>query len=180
MQIRRLVRADAEAYRLVMLEAYERHVDAFTGSVAERGELPLSWWEQRLVERDDADEIVVGAWRGDRLVGVAGLRFEQRPRTRHKAGLYGMYVRDEVARQGIGERLIDTLKAEARRRGVRVVQLTVTDGNRAAERLYARCGFVAYGVEPLAFTTDDGYAAKVHLWIDLEVRSTRGDEVAHG
>jgi hypothetical protein len=48
MPIRRLVPDDAQAYRALMLEAYERHPDAFTSTATERAALPLSWWEARL------------------------------------------------------------------------------------------------------------------------------------
>ncbi len=169
MNIRRLRRADAATYRVLMLEGYERHRDAFTATAAERAGLPLSWWEARLVERPDADECVIGAWEAGRLVGVAGLRFERRPKTRHKAFVYGMYVQAAVARRGIGRHLVGAvLDAAHERDGVRVVQLTVTEGNRAAEALYRRCGFVPFGVEPLAISTDAGHAAKVHMWLDLD------------
>ena len=51
--------------------------------------------------------------------------------------------------------------------GVRVVQLTVTDTNEAARRLYERCGFAAFGTEPLALRFGDGFAGKVHMWREV-------------
>ena len=58
--------------------------------------------------------------------------------------------------------------AEARRRSeTLLVQLTVTEGNAAAQALYASCGFISFGTEPLAVRLGDGYVAKVHLWCDL-------------
>jgi hypothetical protein len=73
--IRRLVAADVIAYRNLMLEAYEMHVDAFTSSAAERATLPMSWWERRLRTDPAAAEIVIGALLGDTLAGVTGLSF---------------------------------------------------------------------------------------------------------
>ncbi len=46
--IERLTPEYASSYRALMLEAYECHPDAFTSSVAERAQLPLSWWQKRL------------------------------------------------------------------------------------------------------------------------------------
>ena len=60
----------ADAYRYLMLEAYERHPDAFTSSVQERAALPLHFWLQRLGEGVDADECSWGAWCDGRLVGA--------------------------------------------------------------------------------------------------------------
>ena len=163
MDIRRLAARDAEPYRALMLDGYAKHPDAFTASVEERGPLPLAWWTNR-IER----EFVVGAWQASRLVGVAGLVAEARPRTRHKASLYGMYVDAAFSRRGLGERLVRTVLDEAAARGgLRVVQLTLTEGNRAAQALYERCGFAVFGVEPYAIATQTGHLSKVHMWIDL-------------
>jgi hypothetical protein len=45
MWIERLDASHALAYRELMLEAYDRHPQAFTSSVRERAVMPLSWWE---------------------------------------------------------------------------------------------------------------------------------------
>lgn len=168
MQIRRLMSPDATAYRSLMLEGYALHPVAFTASVSERDPFPMTWWEGRVKDGDEAEEIVVGAFDDARLVGVAGLRFEQRPKMRHKAHLYGMYVHADHANQGIGRRLVDSVLDEAKKRdGIRVVSLTVTEGNLEAEALYRRSGFASFGVEPFAIALDEGFASKVHMWLDL-------------
>ncbi|KEZ64645.1 GNAT family acetyltransferase, partial [Pseudomonas syringae pv. syringae FF5] len=50
---------------------------------------------------------------------------------------------------------------------LRVVQLTVTQGNTEAVGLYERMGFVTFGLEPLAVAVGNGFVAKVHMWKDL-------------
>lgn len=164
--VRRLGPADAESYRALCLRAYAEHPDAFTATVEERAAKPMDFWLARVNAAADAPECVFGAFLGAELVGVAGLDFETRPKTRHKAGLFGMYVRAEVRGRGLGDALVQAALAEARARaGVRLVALTVTEGNAAAEALYARCGFVRFGVEPMAMldTVRGGYLAKVHM-----------------
>ena len=173
LSIKRLSTADAPAYRTLMLEAYEMHPDAFTSSVAERAALPLSWWESRVVPGGEAAEVVFGAFHDARLAGVAGLSFETREKARHKATLFGMYVPPRARCQGIGLRLVDAALAFARSRsGIKVVQLTVTEGNASAEALYRRCGFAPFGVEPYAVAVDGGYVAKVHMWCNVEPVAT--------
>ena len=166
---RRLTPADADTYRALMLEAYERHPDAFTSSPAERARLPPSWWAERLAPGDDAPSVVVGAFdEGDQLVGAAGLDVESRIKARHKAVLFGMYVAPVARTQGLGRQLVEAVLAEARARpGLRVVQLTVTQGNEGAEALYERCGFKIFGQEPMAIFVDGQFHAKVHMWCDL-------------
>jgi len=167
--IRRLVPADVGAYRPLMLEAYDAHPDAFTSSVAERSALPLSWWASRLRDDARASEVVIGALARDTLVGVAGLAFESREKAKHKATLFGMYVPAAHRNRGLGRRLVMEALANAKDRpATRLVQLTVTDGNAAAEALYASCGFVRFGVEPFAVAVEDRFVAKVHMWCDLE------------
>lgn len=154
-----------------MLEAYELYPDAFTSSVSERSALPMSWWEARLSDAPEASELVLGAFEANALVGVAGLSFENRDKAKHKATLFGMYVPQEHRHQGVGRHLVLEALAEAtRRRGTKLVQLTVTHGNVGAQLLYERCGFVQFGLEPFAVAVRDGFVSKVHMWCDLECK----------
>jgi RimJ/RimL family protein N-acetyltransferase len=169
--IERLVPKHAAAYRALMLDAYELHPDAFTSSTAERAALPFEWWESRLREEPHAPELVFGAFSEGQLAGVAGLSFELREKARHKATLFGMYVPDRFRHRGLGRGLVDAALAHAGARpGAKVVQLTVTEGNRAARTLYEQCGFVAFGVEPFAVAVGADFVSKVHMW-----RSVDGD-----
>jgi len=167
--LRRLTPSDAAAHRALMLEAYERHPDAFTSSTSERARLPLSWWAERLPPGENADSVVIGAFDDDGgLVGAAGLNIEGRIKSRHKAVLFGMYVAPQARSHGMGRQLVDAILSEARARpGLRVVQLTVTQGNDAAQGLYERCGFSSFGVEPMAVFVDGRFYGKVHMWCEL-------------
>jgi len=166
--IRRLTPSDAIPYRHLMLEAYERHPDAFTSSVSERAARPMSWWEARLDPRADAVEVVFGALHERRLAGVAGLSFEKREKARHKAKLFGMYVPTEFRHRGLGRQLVLAALAYARSRtGVKVVQLTVTHGNIGARALYEHCGFIQFGLEPFAVAVGEEFVSKVHMWCEL-------------
>jgi ribosomal protein S18 acetylase RimI-like enzyme len=151
-----------------MLEAYERHPDAFTSSVQERAALPFAWWEARLSEASDASEIVFGSFVDGTLAGAVGLSFEHREKARHKATLFGMYVQSSCRGRRLGGRLVDEVLTCAKSRaGVLLVQLTVTEGNRSAQALYERKGFVQFGLEPFAVAVGTGFVAKVHMWCRL-------------
>lgn len=169
MPIRRLSPADAPAYRAVMLEAYERHPDAFTSSATERAVLPLSWWEARLGAAEPPTDIVLGAFQEELLAGVVGLSFESRQKARHKATLFGVYVPLQFRNHGLGGRLVEAALAQAKRRAdVKLVQLTVTQGNDAALRIYEKRGFVEFGLEPLAVAVGTAFVTKVHMWCPLD------------
>jgi len=174
MAIRRLVPTEAPSYRALMLEAYESHPDAFTSGVAERAALPLSWWESRLAHGNRPSELVFGAFPNVELAGVAGLSFESREKIRHKATLFGMYVPPRFRGLGLGRQLVVAALEFARsREGIKIVQLTVTQGNASAEALYRSCGFVQFGVEPFAVAVGSGYVSKVHMSysVDPDVKS---------
>lgn len=171
MNIDRLLPPNAGAYRALMLEAYAAHPEAFTSSVAERAALPLSWWEVRLAGDPLAAEVVLGASEGDALLGVVGLSFERRDKARHKATLFGMYLPLARRGSGLGRELVEAALDFARSRpGVRIVQLTVSEGNRSAEALYRQCGFIPFGVEPFAVAVGTHYVSKIHMWCDLDAR----------
>ncbi|EZI28864.1 GNAT family N-acetyltransferase [Pseudomonas extremaustralis] len=166
MLIRALGASDADAYRALMLEAYGAYPQAFTSSVAERAAMPLSWWEKRLENPLDR---VLGAYVGAELAGIVGLAFEPREKARHKVTLFGMYVTAAHQQQGLGRRLVEAALDEARKHPrLKVIQLTVTAGNAAAFALYRRCGFIQFGLEPLAVRVGVEYFDKLHLWRELQ------------
>lgn len=165
MHVLRLAPAQAAEYRALMLRSYAEDPESFTATVPEREPLPLDFWESRLSDEPDPTELVFGAFEADRLMGVAGLRYQRRERTKHKAWLFGMAVLPEARGRGIGRALVEAVLEKARSTpGVLLVQLTVTESNTAAVQLYESCGFSAFGTEPLALRIGDRYVPKVHMW----------------
>ncbi|MFY0731598.1 GNAT family N-acetyltransferase [Pseudomonas sp. NFX15] len=165
MWIERLDASHALDYRALMLEAYDLHPQAFTSSVRERAAMPLSWWESRLTNKLD---VVLGAFEEGRLAGIVGLAFEPREKARHKVTLFGMYVTASVRQRGLGQKLVQAALAEARHHaGLRLIQLTATAGNETAFKLYQRCGFAQFGLEPMAVRVGEDYFDKLHMWREL-------------
>ena len=75
---------------------------------------------------------------------------------RHKARLWGMYVREDSRRLGIGKALVSALIDEAPQ-GIEQISLAVVEENRSAISLYEALGFRAYGVERHALKVRDRY-----------------------
>jgi len=167
MRVARLVASDAPRYRALMLHAYAAAADAFTSTPEERAAEPESWWVKRIAD-PECLSVAFGAFIGDELAGTATIEFAAKPKIRHKAHLIGMFVSEALRGQGAGRALVQAaLATAAARPGVLVVTLTVTEGNRAAIALYESCGFRAFGTEPMAIATSDGFKSKVHMWADL-------------
>jgi ribosomal protein S18 acetylase RimI-like enzyme len=168
MQVNRLMPVHVAEYRAFMLQAYANDPDAFTATVPERESLPLEWWTSRVSDHPDPTELVFGAFVGARLVGVAGLRFERRERTMHKASLFGMSVLRQFRGQGIARALVEAVLEQAQSTpGTRIVQLTVTQSNAPAIRLYESCGFRPFGTEPLAVKVGERFVSMVHMWCEV-------------
>ncbi len=169
-EICKLGLSDAEDYRTLMFHGYEHCPQAFTSTVEDRAALPLSWWEERLGRSSNPSSAVIGARRDGDLCGVVGISYYARQRVRHKAKLFGVYVRESDRGLGIGGKLIDVALDELRRRdGIEIVQLSVTASNEAAQALYRKKGFVEYGREPDAIALDGGYLDKIFMWRRLEL-----------
>ncbi len=138
-EIRRLTSADALAYRDIRLEGLRCHPEAFAATFEDERDTPLDCFKELI-----AQSRIFGAVLAQRLVGVVGLRAHAEIKLRHKAMIWGMYVRQEARQYGIGERLIDAAVAHAPGH-VEQLQLAVVTENDAARRLYAKAGFVEYG-----------------------------------
>lgn len=165
MEIRRLTTAHAAGYRAIMLQGYAQEPETFIATVPEREPLPLEWWACRVSDDPDSTQRVFGAFVEDRLIGVAGLRREQRPRTLHKSSLFGLFVLPQFRDRGIARALVEAVLEEARSMpATRVVRLTVTESNGAALRLYESCGFRPFGTEPMAVKMDERFVSLVHMW----------------
>ncbi len=144
MIVRRLEETDAALYQALRLEGLEQAPEAFGSTLERELAMPLAAFAARLEER-----VVLGAFEGRECLGLAGLIVETMEKERHKGTLFGMYVRPAARGRGAGAALVEGILAAARGR-VEQVKLAVVEGNAGARRLYERCGFVAYGVEPRA------------------------------
>ena len=117
------------------------------GSTLER-ELALEEgdWRQRLARRA---QFVVSA--GGSSVGTAA---GARSQDGTSADLISMWVDPAWRGRGVGDLLVRDVLAWAERKRIGEVRLWVTDGNRRAERLYRRHGFVPSGERQLVLPED--------------------------
>ena len=142
MEIRRLTAADAPAFRAIRLEALAAHPADFGSDHADEAARPLAHFVAQLL-----DNHVLGLFRDGALAGIAAIEFHAKAKERHRAFLWGVYVRPAARGTGAAEALLRAAMEAAFARAVQI-ELGVRAGNAAAEGLYRRLGFTRYGVQP--------------------------------
>ncbi|OAI24942.1 GCN5 family acetyltransferase [Methylosinus sp. R-45379] len=148
--IRRLTTADAAEFHALRQEGFRLHEREFRFAPEDEAHLTLEDVAARL-----ARDFVVGAFEGETLQGVAGLAGFAGAKTKHKALLWGMYLRERHRGAGGADALMAALIEHARAT-YEIITLTVMRDNARALRFYARWGFTIYGVEPASVKTAEG------------------------
>lgn len=96
-------------------------------------------------ERTRPEDVLVAEDDGELLGYVALHQPIPLPAHRHVLEINGLAVDPGHQGRGVGRRLVEEAKKEARRRSARKLSLRVLAPNGSAQRLYARCGFVVEG-----------------------------------
>jgi len=161
-RIRRLVPADAKLFRSIRLEALMQSPEAYGSSFEEESANDIGWFADRLTSSE-----VFAAVSGDEVVGIAGIVRERRPKSRHKAHLWGVYVRPGARGAGVARSLCEAA-IEAARGKADLIQLTVLSENGQARQLYESLGFVPFGLERRARKVGDRYYDDVLMAMDLD------------
>jgi len=139
-QVRRLRPAEWRAYRSIRLQALEDAPDAF-GSTYER---ELAFGDEEWISRADPPDAAVFVADGPAdLVGMA--IGAPAPSNSGAAALFAMWVAPAARRKGVGQALIEAVKAWAIDAGYPRLGLGVTTTNAPAIDLYERMGFVPTG-----------------------------------
>ena len=162
-EIRRLTSADAPAYREIRLAGLRDSPEAFGSTFVRESTQPLTWFCDRL-----SNSAVFGAFHSTPLLGVAGLAIREGEKEKHKGLLWGMYVRPDARKAGVGKRLVEAVIDHARAH-VEVIQLSVISKNEPARRLYAGLGFVEYGLEKDSLKQNGRYYDEILMALDLRL-----------
>ncbi len=164
-KVRRLEAHDATVYRDLRLEGLKNHPEAFGSSWEDESGRPDAWWAERLQA-----STVFGGWTLDSpLLGVAGFHAHAATKLRHKAVLWGMYVRTEGRGTGLAACLVQRVIEHARPL-VEEISLTVVASNIAGKRLYSAAGFEPYGIERRALKIGEEYFDEVLMTLPLRGR----------
>jgi len=163
---RRLNNEDASTLLSLRREALQAEPLAFEASLIDGVTLTVDSVTQILDDRDL--QAIFGAFNRTDLVGMLGLFRMNRIKTRHKAMIWGMYVKPNERNRGAGGALLTAAIEHARGWGVDQVQLSVTDAAPAARHLYESHGFTIWGHERRALCWNEQFVDEYHLALYFE------------
>jgi ribosomal protein S18 acetylase RimI-like enzyme len=117
--------------------------------------------------------IVTGKFReiaGHDGVKYAGLRRDNREKMRHKAQIWGVYVRQAMRQQGVANALLCAAIDAARHMPeVATVLLSVDAASMGAKKLYVALGFETYGIEHDSILVDGVYVHEERMRLTLRL-----------
>lgn len=169
MNIRRLVAEDTSLYQPIRLEALQNSPEAFASSFEEEAAEPIVWFGKALGSHERGD-FVLGAFDpDDTLIGIIGFHRESRVKLSHKGNIWGMYVRPECRRRGVGKAMLEAaLNRVGRLPDLRQINVCIRTPNDAALRLYEQAGFHSFGLEQGASRVGDRFYDACHMQLFIE------------
>lgn len=128
-----------EKYREIRLEALRNDTIAFGSSYEEEINRPEVFWKERI-------KGVVFALSGETIIGLMSYKDEDRIKTKHKSGIYSVYVKPEYRNKGIGKMILtEVLRLIKENKEILKVNLTVNSSQLSAIKLYELFGFKTVG-----------------------------------
>ena len=167
--IRMLGPSDVDEYSAVHLAGLVEFPAAFTTDADAWRDAPRDTIARHLApDRAETRGPVLGAWRGEELVGLIGLTREERRSVAHKAGLWGFYVTAGNRRRGVGRRLLSAMIDHAAGMpGLRQLRAVVAASCVEALALFESDGFERFGFEQEARLVDGRFHDLLYLWYRL-------------
>jgi RimJ/RimL family protein N-acetyltransferase len=149
---------DAATYRALRLEGLQAHPEAFGADYATTAARPIERWQASMQSGAGGENgITYVADAAGELIGMTALVRNDLAKTRHAGSIFGVYTRPDWRGTGVADALLAACVVYAGELGLRMVRLGVVTTNASAIRLYQRCGFTVYGVEPEAIQHDGIY-----------------------
>ncbi|KAA3606809.1 MAG: GNAT family N-acetyltransferase [Planctomycetota bacterium] len=165
-QIRRLEINHLDALIALRLESLEQAPLAFSASPEDdRGMSPDFMGE---VLKAQEGQAVFGAFSGSDLVGMIGLVRESKAKHRHRALIWGMFVKPSHRGSGLGRALLEAVIQHARTwPDLDWLDLSVTSAAPEAQKLYESAGFHRWGAEPDSLRHAGESATKIFMQMEL-------------
>jgi ribosomal protein S18 acetylase RimI-like enzyme len=149
--IRQLTADDFQKWKALRLEAVKLNPESFGESLENVQKQDEAWFDDSLKKGTTFSYEVDGE-----MVGLIGTFPMQPGNLKHRAVLFGLYVRPEYRSKGVASALVERVVGYVKPKHEQI-HLTVTTNNKAATALYKKHGFIVYGTEPDALKIGNDY-----------------------
>jgi RimJ/RimL family protein N-acetyltransferase len=154
---RKLIPEDVRQYRDLRLQCLKIFLENFGAGYEAEAAKPKLYFENH-IEQQASDKFMVGAFDGDKIIGICGLVQETGLKEKHKGAIVQMCLLPAYHGKGAGlgllQKVIETAFEIAE---VNLLLLTVVSGNTAAIKTYEKAGFKQYGLLPNSLKMDNTY-----------------------
>lgn len=166
--IRQLKINDLDEFFKLRLESLQLAPTSFLSSYEDAKNNGPSFYENILKNNSD-ENVIFGAFFEDHLVGMIGIYQSLFKRLKHKATLWGTYVKPEQRKREIGKELMAAAINHARQKmNCLLINLCVVTDNKAAQSLYNSFGFLKWGTEPDSISIDGKLFDEDHMILSLK------------
>jgi ribosomal protein S18 acetylase RimI-like enzyme len=158
MKIRRVKEEDGALLREIAIRMYSDSPDAFSDTLEEAKQRTAEEWDSRakwLASSPDVIGLIAydDNWPCGFVMGLVGsfIKGSIDWECRYSVTIARNWIDPQARRKGFGTKLTDTIKDWACEKGVRQLELQVTENNEVAKSFYEKLGFTDTGRrEPLA------------------------------
>ena len=157
--VRSLNENDAHSFQELRLKGLQEHPDAFASTYEREIAYSMDFVAERLRRTaKSSNNFTLGAFRQEKLLGLIGFYRKTGEKEEHRGHIWGMYVRSDEQRKGIGKALLaDAIERAESLCGLGQIELCVVTRNKPARGLYASLGFASCGIDPRALFVDGEY-----------------------
>ncbi len=152
---------DKTAYHQIRLECLKNHPDNF-GTLYEDELKSTEYKFDKIIDNPSITDFLMGAFDGEKLIGICGFIQEKKQKTRHQGELSSIYVKPTHSGKGIGFQLIESaIHLAFQIPELEQLVLGVVDNNPTAKRLYEKLHFKEYGRLEHYYKSNDKYETLV-------------------
>ena len=163
---RKLLPPDSKLYHEIRLDALKRFPENFGSSYEAESAKPKLAFEI-VIEQQTGGNFIIGAFDGDKLIGICGFAQETGPKVQHRGLIIQMYIESGYQGKNLGQQLLQTTVAEAFKiPEVEQLALGVITHNLSAAKIYERAGFTEFGMQPNYIKTGDKYLHQRLMLLD--------------
>jgi len=174
-EYRKLKPDESAIYRALRLESLKHYPDSF-GSTYEGEKKMKKLGYETYIEESNPDNIIVGAFHQNKLIGICGFYRMNDERCIHRGHIIQMYIRPKYQGKQVGLGLTNSTISEVfRTASIEQIELGVMSTNIAAHKIYLKAGFSENGLHKNIYKKKGVYHHRISMVLhrdDLQNENT--------